>query len=195
RCYLIRHGQIAGYDRFPVYGHTDVEMTEVGILQMEKLSERLRLARISAVYSSDLMRSVQGARIIARHHDVPLNPLPELREMYFGDWEGKTLEEIRESHADALERREADMVRFRPPGNGESVAGLAERILPPFKKILEEQKGGEILFVGHGMVNRILLSDALGLDLSRIFSFQQDYGCLNIIDYFADRTVLKLLNG
>ncbi|MBW2283727.1 MAG: histidine phosphatase family protein, partial [Deltaproteobacteria bacterium] len=58
RFYIIRHGQVAGYDRFPVYGHTDVELTEIGFLQMKEAAERLRLLKIHAVYSSDLKRSM-----------------------------------------------------------------------------------------------------------------------------------------
>ena len=54
RLYLIRHGQIEGYENFPIYGHTDVDMTETGKLQMQKVAERLSMTEIKAVYSSDL---------------------------------------------------------------------------------------------------------------------------------------------
>lgn len=195
RLYMVRHGQVAGYDQFPVYGHTDVETTEVGRLQMERLADRLRLAAIHAVYSSDLRRSVMGARIIACHHDVPLFALPELREMYFGDWEGVTLTEIRECFPHELESRNADLLNYRPPGDGESIGQLSNRIMDCFKGILEEQKGKDILLVGHGAVNRVILCHALGLDLTRFFSLHQDYGCLNIIDYFPDSTLVRLVNG
>ena len=67
RLYLVRHGQVKDHDQFRVYGHTNVTMTEVGLIQMEKLAERLRLTDIRAVYSSDLERSISGARIVSRH--------------------------------------------------------------------------------------------------------------------------------
>ena len=72
RLYMVRHGQIVNYDKIPVCGYTDIDVTEVGTLQLDRLAERLRLTSISAIYSSDLQRSVKGAQIIARHHDVPL---------------------------------------------------------------------------------------------------------------------------
>ncbi|UCF56754.1 MAG: histidine phosphatase family protein [Deltaproteobacteria bacterium] len=78
RLYMVRHGQVVGHDGFSVYGHTDVDITEVGVIQMEHLAEQLRLVNIRAIYSSDLKRSFMGARIIARHHDVSLHVLPEL---------------------------------------------------------------------------------------------------------------------
>ena len=195
RLYMVRHGQVVGYDGFPVYGHTDVEMTDVGIMQMEHLAERLRLVNISAIYSSDLKRSFRGARIIARYHDAPLHTLPELREMHFGDWEGLTLPEIRERFPDELEKRKTDLVNYQNPGEGESIEKLSERVMNCFKGILKDQKGTDIVVVGHGAVNRVILCHALDLDLNRMFKIHQDYGCLNIIDYFPDSTLVRMING
>jgi alpha-ribazole phosphatase len=195
RLYMVRHGQVVGYDGFPVYGHTDVEMTDVGIMQMEHLAERLRLVNISAIYSSDLKRSFRGAHIIARYHDAPLHTLPELREMHFGDWEGMTLTEIRERFPDELEKRKTDLVNYQNPGEGESIENLSERVMNCFKGILKDQKGNDIVVVGHGAVNRVILCHALDLDLNRMFKIHQDYGCLNIIDYFPDSTLVRMING
>ena len=192
---MVRHGQTVGHHQHPVYGHTDVDMTEVGIRQMEYLAERLRLTGIKAIYSSDLKRSVLGAHIIGRHHDVPHYPVQELREMNFGEWEGLTLQEIRERFPDELDKRQSDLIHFSPPGDGESVGELSERIVPCLKKIMKEEQGKDILFVGHGAVNRVILSEALGLDMNQMFRLQQDYGCLNIVDYFVDSTLVRLING
>ncbi len=195
RLYLIRHGQIKGYENFPVYGHTDVDLTEVGDLQTQHMAERLRLAEPAAIYGSDLKRSKRGARIIGRHHDVPLYFLPELREMYFGAWEGLTFSEIQKGFPQELEKRKKDLARFEAPGGGESVLDFSKRIVRCFEQILSEQKGNDIVIVAHGGVNRVILSQALGLDLERIFYLHQDYGCLNIIDYFPDSTLVRLVNG
>ena len=64
-----------------------------------------------------------------------------------------------------------------------------------FLQILEDQKGHDFLFVGHGAVNRVILCAALGLDLNKMFSIHQDYGCLNIIDYIPNSTLVRLING
>ena len=195
RVYLIRHGQVVGYENFPVYGHTDVDLTETGILQMQQLAERLRMVEIKAIYSSDLKRSAISARHIARYHDVPFHSLPELREMFFGDWEGMTMKEIREGFPEELKKRQEDLVNFKGPGEGESVDQFSKRISNCFERILSEQQGKDIAIVAHGAVNRIILCSAIGLDLSRMFNLQQDYGCLNIIDYFPDSTLVRLVNG
>ncbi len=195
RIYLVRHGQVAGYERHPVYGHTDVPITEVGRLQMEHLAERLQLADIRAVYSSDLKRAVLGARIISRYHDVPHHAYPDLREMHFADWEGLTLDEIHQGSPQDLERRKDDIVNFTPPGGGESVGQLSGRVLPCVQEILKRHEGEDILIVAHGGVNRVILCHALGLDLAHLFNLHQDYGCLNIIDYFPDSALVRLISG
>jgi alpha-ribazole phosphatase/probable phosphoglycerate mutase len=195
RVYLIRHGQINGYENFPVYGHTEVDLTEIGILQMQQVAERLRFAEIGAIYSSDLERSASGARMIARYHDVPLRFLSELKEIYFGDWEGRTMAEIRSDFPKELAKRQADLVNYQPPGDGESIGRFSKRIMKIYERILSEQKDNDIVIVAHGAVNRVILCEALGLDIVHMFNIQQDYGCLNIIDYFTDSRVVRLVNG
>jgi alpha-ribazole phosphatase len=195
RIYLIRHGQVNGYEAFPVYGHTDVDLTEVGIIQMKQVAERLRLTEPKAVYSSDLARSATGARLIAQYHDVPVYPLPELREMQFGDWESTTLQDIRTRFPEELQKRQDDLLNYKAPGHGESIAELAVRIDAVMDRIRGEQQGNDIVIVAHGAVNRIILCRALGLDIARMFTIHQAYGCLNIIDYFADGTLVRMMNG
>lgn len=195
RVYLLRHGQVKGYENFPVYGQTDVDLTEIGVLQMKQMAERLRLTEPKAIYSSDLERSATGARLIARHHDVPLYFLPELREMDFGDWEGLTLSEIRRNFPEELQKREKDLINYKAPGEGESIADLSDRIETVFERIRAEQEGNDIVIAAHGAVNRVILCKALGLDLGRMFSIHQGYGCLNIIDYFPESTLVRLISG
>ena len=172
RVYLIRHGQVVGYENFPVYGHTDVDMTETGILQIRQVAERLRLAGINAIYSSDLKRAILSARYVARYHDVRHHSLRELREIYFGEWEGMNMEEIRKGFPGELKKRQEDLVNFIGPGEGESIRQFSKRINNCFERILSEQQGKDIAIVAHGAVNRIILCNALGLDLARMFNIQ-----------------------
>ena len=195
RVFLIRHGQVMDYDKFPVYGHTDVDLTETGVLQMELMAERLRLVEPTAVYSSDLRRAVIGANLIACHHNVPIHSLNQLREMDFGDWEGLTMEKIRNDYPDELQKRQANIINYKAPGGGESIADFSERVSRAFENLRAEQEGNDIIIVAHGGVNRIILCNALGLDLSKMYNTHQDYGCLNIIDYFPDSTLVRLING
>ncbi|HDG98255.1 MAG TPA: histidine phosphatase family protein [Desulfobacterales bacterium] len=195
RIYLIRHGQVDGFESFPIYGHTDIDLTEIGRLQMEKVAERLRLVDVAAVYSSDLKRSLTGAKLISRHHDAPLYPRKDLREMYLGKWEGLTLEQIRKKYPEELRKRSNDIIEYRAPGGGESVKHLSDRVIPVVEEILKRHANSNIIVVAHGAVNRVILCHALGLGLDKLFRIQQDYGCLNIIDYFPNHTLVRLMNG
>ncbi len=195
RIYLVRHGQVSGHEEVPICGHTDVDLTETGMLQLERMAERLRLTEPGAIYASDLKRAVTGARQIGCYHNVPLHFVPELREMYFGEWEGYTLGQIIRDYPEEVEKRRKDPAHYVCPGGGESIFRLSERVIPAFEKIRAEEAGKETIIVAHGGVNRVILSHALGLDLSRAFNIVQDYGCLNIIDYFPDSVGVQLLNG
>ena len=195
RIYLVRHGQVKGHEEIPICGHTDVDLTETGLLQLDRVAERLRLADPGAIYASDLKRAATGARQIGCYHNVPVHILPELREMYLGDWEGYTLGKIIKEYPEEVEKRKKDPARYACPGGGESISRLSDRVIPAFERIRAEEAGKDIVIVAHGGVNRVILSHVLGLDLSRVFNIQQDYGCLNIVDYFSDSILVQLING
>jgi alpha-ribazole phosphatase/probable phosphoglycerate mutase len=64
------------------------------------------------------------------------------------------------------------------------------------KKIIQNHQGGSVALVAHGGVNRIILLDAIGAGLSSAFSIEQDFGCINVIDYLDDgHSVVRLLNS
>lgn len=195
RLYLCRHGEVNGDGKRRYNGHTDVDITETGVMQMERLRERLKDADLTAIYSSDLIRTIKGAEIIGVHHDAPLVKRPEFKERGVGLWEGMSFEDIEMTYPDDWHAWLNDVVHFVPPG-GESVKAVAGRVLPALYEELERNRGGEIVLLGHGGVNRVILSDAMRLDMKNIFRIEQAYGALNIIDYYHDgMSVVKLLNG
>lgn len=195
RLYLMRHGQVKGHDEKRLYGHNDVELTEEGINQFDRLGERLKGERITAIYSSDLRRSQEGAKIIARYLNIaPAPPLQELREKRFGILEGLTFNEITERFAVERDELMSGWISYCPPG-AESLRDFSRRVVRSLEAILEKHAGEKIALVGHGGVNRIVLLHALGLELENFFRFEQDYGCLNILDYHPQGAVIRLVNG
>jgi alpha-ribazole phosphatase len=195
RLYLVRHGQVVGFDRLTANGHTDVDITETGVIQMNTLAERLRLVEFNVIYATGLTRTEKGARIIGQYHNTPVISRPEMKEIFFGDWEGMSLEEIEKVYPGALDKRHADIAGYRPPGNGENMNDVSERVIVSLKEIIRNHNGQHILIVAHGGVNRIILCDALGMDINNLFNIQQDYGCLNIIDYYPENAIVRLVNG
>lgn len=195
RLYLLRHGQVAGFEEQRYNGHADVPLTAEGEAQFGLLQLRLKKKTISAVYSSDLLRCQSGARLIAASHDLEVQTDSQLRELNIGAWEGKTWAELQANYPQEWQARLADIVNFQVP-QGESLADLAARVRPVIARIATAHPGEEVVVVAHGGVNRVILLDAIGAPLHSLFAIEQSYGCLNIIDYYADgNAVVQLLNG
>lgn len=195
RLYLARHGQVEGHEVKRYNGQGNVPLTALGALQSRQLCERLRRVSLQAVYSSDLDRSAHCAQLIAAAHGLTAVTDVALRELNSGDWEGRTWAELQEACPEDWQARLQDLVNFQIPG-GESLRDAAERVRPVLQNILARHAGGQVALVAHGGINRILLLDAIGASLDRAFSIEQDYGCLNVIDYLPDgHCVVRLLNG
>lgn len=195
RIHLIRHGQVEGFDQPRYNGHADVALTDVGVEQYHLLKERLADRPISACYASDLGRCVAGAGIICQQFAIEPVFRRELRELNIGVWEGLTWREITERWPAEWQARLGDLVNYRVP-EGENLLDLQARVMPVINEILVRHAGNEVLVVGHGGVNRIVLLNAIGAPLACMFNIEQTYGCYNIIDYYADgRATVKLLNG
>ena len=195
RLYLIRHGQVQGHEQRRYNGHHDVALTDLGVEQYHRLKERLADTRISACYSSDLTRCKIGADIICKQFDVTPVHRSELRELNIGIWESLTWQEIQSRWPNEWQSRLNDLVNYRVP-QGENLLDVEARAMPVVREMLERHQGQELLLVGHGGLNRIILLNAIGAPLANMFNIEQNYGCLNIIDYYADgRATVKLLNG
>jgi alpha-ribazole phosphatase len=195
RIYLIRHGQVAGHVQPRYNGQADVGLTDIGLEQYHLLKERLAGNPISACYTSDLSRCVIGAKIICDRLGIEPVPRAELRELNIGEWEGLTWQEIAQRWPTEWQARLSDLVNYRVP-QGENLLDVKARVMPVIAEIVERHKWQEILVVGHGGVNRIVLLNAIGAPLAGMFNIEQNYGCLNIIDYYADGgATIKLLNG
>jgi len=195
RVYLMRHGEVTNGREKRYNGHIDIDITQKGIDQMHRLAGLLSGKNISVVYCSDLIRSLKGADIIAQGLGLTYAALRELRERSVGAWEGLTAEEIKQRYPGEYETWRADLLNYRPP-SGECLLDVKDRVLPVYKDKVASHAGQEIAMLLHGGVNRIILADALNLDLLNLFRIDQSFGALNIIDYFDDgMAVVKLMNG
>lgn len=195
RIYLVRHGQVEGFEEKRYNGQADVHLTPEGEAQFGLLQMRLQKKAIRAVYSSDLSRCLEGARRLAGTFGLEPVARPELRELHIGEWEGMTWQELQAAYPEQWQARLDDIVHYRVPG-GESLFDMAGRVRPVIREIVASHPGEEVLVVAHGGVNRVILLDAIGAPLDRLFHIEQAYGCLNIIDCFADgNAVVQLLNG
>ena len=194
RLYLARHGETTTSSEFRYVGHMDVDITENGVEQMKNLRDRLMNEEINVLFCSDLLRSRKGAQIIGSIHDIEPIAHADFREINLGIWEGLTREEIIAKFPEDYNNRLQDLA-YTGIQNGESFKDLQVRVMKKLNLILDEWMGKNVVLLAHGGVNRVILFDALHLDLQLLPRIDQDYGCLNIIDYYADGPVVKLVNG
>ncbi len=195
RLHLLRHGQVEGFEAKRYNGQGNTPLTTLGRQQSAAFAGRFQHRQLTAIYSSDLLRCRAAADQIALLQAVRPIYRRELRELHIGDWEGREWEELQRCYPELWQARLDDIVNVAPPA-GENLLEMAQRVRPVIREIVAAHAGGEIVVVAHGGVNRVVLLDAIGAPLERLFHIEQDYGCHNIIDYFTDGiAVVKKLNG
>lgn len=190
---LIRHGETAWTKENRYQGHSDIELNEEGCRQARLLAKKFAKERIDCIYASDLSRTWKTAEAIAKPHSLPVKKTPLLREIAFGKWEGLTFEEMKSKDKELVEKWRNNFYDFRAP-QGESLLSLKKRAENFFHQILKKHKGQTILVVSHGGFIRIVFYFLLNLDLSHFWMIKQDPGAINIIEFFAGKPVLSLLN-
>jgi alpha-ribazole phosphatase len=206
RLWLVRHGATEWNQQWRLCGHHDVPLSEKGRLQAKWLGQRLRLESIAAIYSSDLQRASETARLLAASlpDAVPLHLEPAWREMSFGDWEGLTYQEISASYQEEL-KFFTDPVRFTPP-NGEAFPSLVLRVRNAFADLARElaspsAHSGDVVLVSHGGTLRALLCSLLEMPFERQWQIRLDHGSLSALDFVpgaedvSTTVTLALLNA
>ena len=96
KVYLVRHGQTAWNKEEIFRGRTDVPLDETGLREAKLAAGYFRGMEIDAIYSSPLLRAIQTAQEISKVCDLGVTPLHGIIDMSFGEWEGRSLREVRE---------------------------------------------------------------------------------------------------
>lgn len=141
--WLVRHGETDWNADGRFQGWTDVPLNAVGRAQSQRLGERLALHEFDGVWSSDLMRAIETARIAIGEPVVD----SRLRELDFGDLEGAVWDGLDADIRAGL--REFDS--FRSPG-GESMASLVDRVFAFLDGLVP---GRHVLFAHGGVIRAI----------------------------------------
>lgn len=108
-------------------GHSDPELSGTGRQQLLEVVAQLQQWPLSVVFTSDLKRTVQTAEAIASAYNLPMHPRTSLREIYFGDWEGHSWEEIEAADPAAASSWLKAYPHNTPPG-GETFRDFEQRV-------------------------------------------------------------------
>ena len=154
--YFVRHGESEANAARRFAGQSDSPLTERGRRQAEAVAQELATVRFDRIVSSDLSRTRETAEAIARRLGLAVEVIPALREIDVGDRTGTPLDEAR----GFLNWSEDGFVAW--PG-GETLDRVLDRVLGVIGRLVRESPAKTILVVGHGGINRILISHFLGI--------------------------------
>jgi alpha-ribazole phosphatase len=186
--YLLRHGETGKQGRY--IGSMDVPLSETGREQVRGTAKLLRRKNIDTIFSSPMRRCRQTCELL--EIDCPNVVSPLLREVDFGQWEGKSFGEIVACDPAGVDRWTSDPETFCFPG-GEPLAAFRHRV-STFKKILDNNNGKRLLLVAHGGVIRHLLCSLMGLPSEKYLLFDVQPGSFTSLRVYSDGAVLTGFN-
>ena len=180
RIVAIRHGETAWNASTRIQGHTDIPLNDHGHRQAQLLAQALAEAEpIDAVYSSDLQRAHATALALAQATGAPLHTHVGLRERAFGEFEGRSFDHIEAELPQAAHFWRTRVPDWSPPGGGESLLIMQERVLTTLDELAQQHLGQHIALVAHGGVLDILYRAATQQSLQAPRNWQLGNATIN----------------
>ena len=172
--HLIRHGAIDETLSGKYIGTTNPPLSDKGRMGLKKLAFEREYPDVPVVFTSPLKRCTETCKILFPN----LTPLviANLSECNFGEWEGKTADELKDD-ADFQKWLAGDN-SVKPP-RGESNADFVRRVCKIFESMVEGlMKTGstECAVVTHGGVIMTLRA-VYGLPQAKPFEWAMENGC------------------
>lgn len=194
KIFLIRHAEAEGNLYRIIQGHMNSSVTARGYKQIDALSERFRDVSLTALYSSDLKRTVATAGAITKYHELPMHTTPRLREIYLGVSEGLSFGEAEHLDPQMMWYFNNDPDKWHVEG-AESFAHCTERMLTAVTDIAEENPDGTVAVVSHGMAIRSLLARLLGVTSENIRTLPHgDNTAVALLEYENGKFDVKYYN-
>jgi broad specificity phosphatase PhoE len=182
----MRHGDVAYFEEGVPVAPATVTLTQEGREQARAAGRALEGVALDLVVSSDLVRAVETAAIVAGREP---ERWPDLRE-----WEGGRLRDLPEEELEDIVvgalRIERGDERFL---GGESLREVRSRVVPALDRLLAAEWDAA-LAVLHGGVNRVILSHALTGGRRHLWNFEQAPACINVLDVGADHWIVRTVN-
>jgi broad specificity phosphatase PhoE len=184
RIIMIRHGQSLANAQSRFAGHSDFDLSELGKQQAELAAKYLfEKEQIDVIYSSDLLRAHNTALPFSKAYGLPINDREGLRELFAGDWEGRTIDDIKQRYAEDFRVWREDFSNARCTG-GESVGEMYERMIREVLCLARENDGKCILLATHATPIRVTEAYSRGLSADRVHEvpFVRN-SAMNIFEY------------
>lgn len=194
RVILVRHGQTEWNRDERFRGQIDVPLNETGLWQAEQAATAIkRRYSVSAIYSSPLSRATRTAEAIGHAVGVPVQRLKGVTEFNYGEWEGKTPEEVAAVYPDLYRLWLTQPHLAQIPG-GESVTQFRMRIAAAVEGIFADPPEGDVVLVAHRMVGRALACHLLDAGDTCVPRLELSTGSISLFEKTGDGWVTMLLN-
>lgn len=190
---LARHGSIGPSYRGRYLGASDICLDVEGKRQSKALAEVLGSRRVGRVICSPQQRTLETAQAIGEVAGLEFMVDPDLREVDFGRWEGKTFQEIQEcdpKHVERWARLDRD---FAFP-DGERMRDFLDRVHRAADRIARDPTE-RVLAVTHGGVIRAVICHLLGLEPRSYLLFEISPASVSTVRLFDGKGVLAELNN
>lgn len=194
RIYLMRHGETLYQSEAAGGAVGGGALTDRGREQVAAVAQLFRGVPLDRIYASPLPRARETAQIIAREKGLEVLLSADLREitpseeLLAGMSTGDIFREIQRFFKSAATGWD------EPYLGGESFRQVQERGVRFLDSLLGQEGWQTVLVVAHGGINNALLAYATGVTGGRVFNIEQDFGCINIIDFVHGRPLLRLAN-
>jgi alpha-ribazole phosphatase/probable phosphoglycerate mutase len=192
--WLLRHPEPEASASGRCYGSLDVKLSENGAGQARAVAAMLAGEPLDAIYTSPRLRCTQAANIVAGGRPCPVIALDALRELDFGEFEGRTYDEIAAHYPELYRQWMEDPTSVEFP-SGESFVRMRTRVLAAMSDLLGRHAGECIAIVTHGGAARIILADCLGIPRENLFRIGQRYAGVNRIRYVDGFPIVELMNA
>ncbi|MBR2615152.1 MAG: histidine phosphatase family protein, partial [Clostridia bacterium] len=177
-------------------GFTDLDLTELGHTQAALAASFFQDVPVDKIYSSDLKRAYHTALHTARAKGLDVHACQGMREIFAGQWEGKSFPELRLCYPESFATWEHDFGACRCDG-GESIAELRERICRTVTEIAEANPGKTVLVFSHATPIRMIKGWGDGVSLNEmnevpwpsnasVTRAEYENGILRVTDYSMD---------
>ena len=193
KLYLIRHGETDYNNALRFQGQTDIPLNQKGIEQAEKVADFLKDVPLQAIYTSSLKRARTTAEIIGSAKGLEPQATDALREMSFGIWENMNSKDIQKKYAKEWKDFFASPAKTKIP-EGESMSEVQQRAYPEVQRILDQYPEGDVAFVAHGGIIRVLICTMLGLDLNRSWHLHVGNASITCFYYWGRSYTLDYAN-
>jgi phosphoserine phosphatase len=193
RLFLLRHAETDWNRERRYQGWQDIPLCEAGRVQAEAAARRLSGSRLAAVWSSPQQRARDTAAAIASPHGLEVHTHEAFKEMGFGPWEGLTVDEARARFPDAYQAWDETPHVATWPG-AESLVQVQARVLAGLDELRAAHAGQTVCLVAHGISSRVLVLEALGLGLDRLWSLQLSSTGISELEFRDDWTAVHRMN-